>query len=102
MPHSNTHNERPRPQSSATQYGLSHFAPGPILWPNAAYLDYNEDLYIDHYILSPRSFSGAKRKGVAKPFPDRVIINRAMKASLGAAGFDRSGRYAMYCFPGNT
>ena len=69
IPSSNWECNPTPPNSIPTEFDLAGFAFTTLPDPHQDYDRFNNDLVIDHYRPSVRSYSGAQRKGIGEPFP---------------------------------
>ena len=75
----------PRPDPPvATEFDLRSFAFTTLPSPHTSLDKYNDDLTIEHYAPSDRSYSGKQRKGISEPFPDSTTHREHIEAALAA------------------
>ena len=84
FPFSNRECNPEPPHEEPMEFNLDDFAYTMLPDPHQFYNRFNDDLVIDHYKPSARSYSGAQRKGIVEPFPDSASYTEHISESLQA------------------
>ena len=84
IPFSNRPCEAPCNPPIPTEFDLGNFCFTALPDPHGNEDRYNDDLTIEPYAPSERSYSGKQRKGISEPFPDATTHMEHIKAALAA------------------
>ena len=82
IPMSNRPCDPPHQPANPKEFDLNNFCFTTLPDPHTNFEQYNDDLTIDPYTPSDRSYSGKQRRGISEPFPDATTYVEHIEAAL--------------------